>query len=203
VLLSFGSIEGGFEFAMALRWDIMKKFGKKWEDEPHFVYLDAISLEKDPGTKYTWMEEFGIYKMSNEDWEKHYKTAMIECAYMIFLISMPWLNSKWCWGEYDWYLDIAKEKSITPIFVIFQDAEYYLRNNNSIKYGEKTRDLKNSLILTEINNPSRMVHIYRNSPNALKDVPLPKKYNEEETRKCTFNYVCSEAELNQILSKIS
>jgi hypothetical protein len=207
VLLSFGAINGGFEFAMALRWDIMKKLGKKWEDEPHFVYLDAESLRDDSETKYPWDGKLGIYKMSNANWKKHYIDAMIECSHMIFLISEPWLKSKWCWDEYNWYLKVVAEgKLITPIFVIFKDAEKILTSNNIIEDSEGTKhNLKDSIILTGINNSSCIVDIKSDSLGELKNVKAcvkPPDGSESKVYEYVYKYVCSKSELNQILSKI-
>ena len=54
VLLSFGAVQGGFEFAMQLRLDIYKKISRSFEADPYFCYVDAESLRTNQVTKYTY-----------------------------------------------------------------------------------------------------------------------------------------------------
>jgi len=138
VLLSFGSAAGGFEFAMELRRNIMGKYGRKFLDDPYFVYVDAESLREDKKTGYTWDEKLGIYKMSNPFWKEFYLGAMDECQYMVYLISKPWLTSNWCWDEFKWYEHVTTKKSIAPIFVVFKDAQDILTGSAMVKIALST-----------------------------------------------------------------
>src|SRR5687768_5724406 len=94
VILSFGGASGGFEFAMELRRNIMQKYNLPFNGNPAFVYLDAESLKVDPGTKYTWDEKLGIFKMSNPFWKAFYQGAMGNSKTMIFLLTGQWLRSQ-------------------------------------------------------------------------------------------------------------
>ncbi len=101
VLMSFGAVDGGFEFGMQLRLDIYQKFGKNADADPAFCYLDAESLRVDSTTKYTYDLKSDKIMMENPDWDKYYESAMKYCKTMILLITKQWLTSKWCWKELD------------------------------------------------------------------------------------------------------
>lgn len=119
VLMSFGAVNGGFELAWDIHNEIEKKLGKD------SVYLDAISLKNTAGTEYNWDSNLGIYKMSNPDWNTFYEKAMKNSVCMIFLITNVWLESFYCWHEYEMLkkqiIDPIRPV-IKPIFILFSEA---------------------------------------------------------------------------------
>jgi hypothetical protein len=118
VLLSFGAVEGGFEFAMQLRLDIYKKFSQSFDADPYFCYLDAESLRTSQGTTYKYKSDTDMNIMSNDKWKENYKLAMEHCTTMILLITKQWLKSKWCWLELDMLITEA-EKSKKKLAVVY------------------------------------------------------------------------------------
>jgi hypothetical protein len=199
VILSFGAASGGFEFAMQLRKDIMDVYNKKWEKDLSFVYLDAESLKGESGTMFTWDNTLGIYKMSNEKWAKFYKDAMSQCDYMIFLLSDPWLSSQWCWQEFEWYYDTIKTKNITPILLVFKDAQKYL---DPAKVGDNKADekvIKLKKILSALIEIKGCVVCPINSDP---DPALGQIEVEGQTYKYTYRYTCTEEERSAILNSV-
>lgn len=136
VLLSFGGAFGGFPFAWELRNELMLNFGRSpvnnAGDDRFYVYLDAVSLIGEHGSLYRWNDTIYDVKFENEEWADFYEAAMGQAEYMLFLITLPWLQSKWCWQEYDRYL---RERQLRPvdrplkgIFVVFPDAAAVLNS---------------------------------------------------------------------------
>jgi len=198
VLLSFGAAAGGFEFAMELRRNIMGKYHKTEQTDPYFVYIDAESLRGDPQTRYTWDQGLGIYKMSNPCWDTFYKSAMSKCDHMVFLLSAPWLTSNWCWDEFAWYERVITEKSVTPVFVVFKDAQAILDGGNKVKDGKGgEHDLK-SLWQQMISHRNAAVIDINTEASA----EVGRVVVEGATYTYTHKYVCSSMELSAILSKI-
>lgn len=122
VLLSFGAVQGGFEFAMQLRLDIYKKFNERSDANPYFCYLDAESLRTNQNTTYTYKANTDMNVMSNPDWEANYLTAMQSCKTMILLITRQWLRSKWCWKELDMLITEAAKSEKKLVVVYWPDA---------------------------------------------------------------------------------
>lgn len=120
VLISFGAMDGGFEFAWSIKERIDEIFGS------NTAYIDAVSLENDPNTAYNWNEELAIYKMSNPNWEAYFKLTMENCDTMILLITRPWLQSNWCNQELGWLIEELKIRNIKVIPVVFEDAIQYI-----------------------------------------------------------------------------
>ncbi len=198
VLLSFGAAAGGFEFALQLRKDIMDKFKKTDMNEPRFVYVDAISLEGDTESHYEWDPGRGIFKMSNADWREHYLTGMRQCAYMVFLISGPWLTSNWCWDEFQWYLQAVTEHPVKPVFIVFKDAQGILNGSGKVKDGKGTEHDLRPMWQEMIARPGAVVVDIATDPEpAVGHVVV-----EGATYSYTHRYVCSESERAFILSKI-
>ena len=79
VLLSFGAWTGGFEFAMQLRMDIYRTFGKNPGHDSAFCYLDAESLRNDAKTSYTYQTATDKNMMANPYWDKYYEAATRHC----------------------------------------------------------------------------------------------------------------------------
>jgi hypothetical protein len=118
VLLSFGAVQGGSEFAMQLRLDIYKKFGKSSDADPYFCYLDAESLRTYENTIYTYKPDTDMNVMSNPVWKKNYELAMRYSRTMLLLITKQWMTSRWCWLELD-MLVTAAENSKKKIAVVY------------------------------------------------------------------------------------
>jgi hypothetical protein len=198
VLLSFGAAAGGFEFALQLRKDIMDKYKKTDQTDPRFTYVDAISLKGDAETHYDWDPERGIFKMSNKNWETFYKTGMSQCDYMVFLISEPWLKSNWCWDEFAWYEKVLTEKAVTPVFIVFKDAQTILNGSNKVLDGKgKEHDLKSLWHQMITHKNAAVIDINTDpAPGVFKVVV------EDETYTYTHKYVCNSQELSNILTKI-
>ena len=149
VILSFGAAYGGFEFAMQLRSDIMEKAGKPWNNDPATVYLDHQSLKNAPGTKYEWDVEHGIHKMSNAWWKDFYKGAMDNAMAMVFIVTGEWLKSKWCWLEFEWYLEQLKKRerpNLLSVFLVFDDANPSLALPNFLGGENQNSNLSPILI---------------------------------------------------------
>ena len=194
ILISFGARAGGFEFALQLRHDIMKKTQKEIYKNPSYVYIDAISLEKDKFTSITWDGNAGIWKMSNNKWDTHYKKAMDECEVMIFLLSKYWLDSKWCRQELEWYKETLKKRpDCKTIFVVFNDAKDIIENKKSVG-----GDIK-----TTISNINAM----RGDGNVINIKAVAEKSIEKVTvdgKSYTYSYMysCSAEDCTKILTAI-
>ena len=113
VIASFGAANGGFELIWSLKRDIDKEYGEGT------TYLDAISLEHHNLTNYTWNDDLGIWKMSNQAWAELFSDAMGRSKCIIFCITKEWLNSFYCWQEFLWFIE---HKEIVPIFLLTQEA---------------------------------------------------------------------------------
>lgn len=198
VLLSFGAAAGGFEFAMELRRNIMGKYKKTEQTDPYFAYIDAESLRSDPQTRYTWDPNLGIYKMSNDFWKTFYQSAMSKCDYMVFLLSAPWLKSNWCWDEFDWYQRVITEKSVTPIFVVFKDAQAILNGSSKVKDSKgNDHDLKSLWQQMITHKNAATIDINTEASAEVGTVVV-----EGASYTYTHKYVCSSMELSAILNKI-
>jgi hypothetical protein len=122
VLLSFGAVEGGFEFALQLRLDIYNKFARNSDGDPFFCYLDAESLRGGQNTVYTYNPNTDMNVMSNPEWKKNYELAMKSCKTMILLVTKQWLTSKWCWLELDMLVTTAETCKKKIVVVYWPDA---------------------------------------------------------------------------------
>lgn len=199
VLISFGGALGGFEFT----WDLFRRIKK---EKNMSAYLDAISLEHDENTVYRWDDTLGVYKMSNPNWNTFFSEAMNNCKYMIFIITKPWLHSYYCIHEYNMFLERAndsKHPTITPIFVIFEEAvEEIIRNKGVIvprPEGEIT--IKESQLILEYNKFYTYItnkkHIEVDSKDAPGQVIFETK---NKTIKTEFNYALKDGVTKEILS---
>lgn len=201
ILISFGAISGGFEFALQLRRDLMKHFGARM-DHPansHFVYIDAISLEGDKETHYSWNDQLGIFKMSNGNWEGHYKTAISECEAMIFILTEPWLKSSYCWEELEWYKKalLGNTNKIKPLFILFKDAKKILDENKPFKIEDKRTSSG-----TIVKHPKDINRIFRleNTVEINANSEAPGRVTAANGRyEYKFKYACSSAELVKII----
>src|SRR5271166_1004410 len=131
ILLSFGAVQGGFEFSMQLRLDIYKKFGRSFDGDPYFCYLDAESLRTNKNTVYTYKPNTDMNVMSNTEWAENYKSAMKSCKSMILLITKQWLTSKWCWAELDMLVTMAETSNKKIIVVYWPDAASLMQQGTS------------------------------------------------------------------------
>ena len=134
VLTSFGAALGGFELAWAIKHDLDQVLGKD------AAYLDAVSLSDDVNTHYDWLEELGIWKMGNANWETHFKNAMSNCKVMIFIITEEWLNSYYCWKEFELFMSTKEKRDIKPFFLVTEEALEIIQVNEprtiSLRSGE-------------------------------------------------------------------
>ena len=128
VLISFGSAEGGFEFAMALRQEVYAHFHWEQESEPGYCYVDAESLRRDGKTTYDRNETLDTNFMRNKDWKHHYGSAMKDCSTMIILLTAQWLRSEYCWGELEMLEEIAASRGggMKVVVVVWPDARALL-----------------------------------------------------------------------------
>ncbi|MFZ1415304.1 MAG: hypothetical protein WAS73_12105 [Defluviicoccus sp.] len=198
VIMSFGSAFGGFEFAMQLRYDIMQKLGIGWDDKPAFVYLDAESLKHQKDSSYPWDQQLGIYKMSNPFWKAFYEGALDHARNMIFLLTKQWLTSQYCWEELQFFIDrFDKNANIKPVFVVFPDAVDLLNQNEVALHDGSTR--KPSEIWSEMKAVpgSRVIDIRTPPDNSLQTIIV-----EGESYQYHYQYMCSEAELNEIINSL-
>ncbi len=134
VIISFGARNGGFELTWALKKEIDDLLGA------NIAYLDAISLEADSLTKYTWNEDLGIWKMSNENWYEYYEKAMNKSHFMIFLITKEWLDSYYCWQE--WAM-CMRSSGIIPIFLVSDESINIIENGLSETISSTTGEQLN------------------------------------------------------------
>jgi len=199
VILSFGAAMGGFEFAMQLRWDLMKRlYNMQWNSDPARVYLDAESLKNESNTSYNWDNQLGIYKMKNHFWASFYQGAMSQAKCMIFLFTQQWLNSQYCWEELQWYRQrLEGPTAIKPIFVVFPDARHMLSTQAIV-----SRDGKR-------HNPSHIWESMLKVPKAAKvdintiaDQSI-RSVSSIAGHSYSYRYACSEPELNQILHHVA
>lgn len=198
VLLSFGAAAGGFEFAMALRRDIMGKYGKSEQADPEFVYVDAESLRNEAQTRYTWDAALGIYKMSNPCWDTFYKSAMSRCDFMVFLLSAPWLKSNWCWDEFQWYQLVLAQRAVTPVFVVFKDAQAALAGSSMVRDAKGGQhDLKPLWQQMIAHKNAAVIDISSEAEAGLGTVSV-----EGASYTYTHKYVCSAQERQAILNKV-
>ena len=95
VVLSFGSRDGGFDYACDLKTAIVDAVG--WQRSA--VYVDADALQGKAGTQTTDFEDQdGVTRHShlNPSWATYYKAAMEESPAMVFILSEAWCKSTWC-----------------------------------------------------------------------------------------------------------
>jgi hypothetical protein len=194
ILLSFGGIDGGFEFTWQLRNDLMQHYHRNpfqaGSADAFFAYLDAVSLMGWHGSFYNWNSEIYCYKFSNENWKKYYDVATAQCQYMVFVLTKPWFDSQWCWGEYDEFRKSSKAK---PIFIIFSDAKTILDQggtyNDRINQGHDVGALK--------------TYIDQNTKIAITSPPIPEIATvsiQGTDYQYHYKYACSSDELAEIMS---
>ena len=159
VLISFGAAGGGFELAWAIKHDLDEILGNG------STYLDAISLSDDAHTRFTWSEQLGIWKMSNDNWFKHYVDAMNSCKSMLFIITKEWLESYYCWDE---FLQFRKTPNCKPFFLITEQAFKKLGNGGLKKLSNSGKVLvQDKTVLKEVIEGNVYYFISEeNSPNA-------------------------------------
>ena len=117
VLLSFGSRNGGFDFSVKLREELMRIRG--WGD-PCSVYLDAISAATHPDSTTEAIQVNGVTVQAyrNPKWQELYRAAMINARAMIFIATPEWARSNFCAEEYQWFDEIRAgrhDKQITMV----------------------------------------------------------------------------------------
>ena len=102
ILLSFGSREGGFGFAVDLRQGLMSRRGWK---EPCAVYLDAVSAADHPmsTTETIHVEGRTVQAYRNPQWRELYQAAMQHAKAMVFIATPAWARSNFCADEYQWF----------------------------------------------------------------------------------------------------
>lgn len=199
VILSFGSAFGGFEFAMQLRYDIMQKAGIGWDENLAYVYLDAASLKHQKDSNYPWDQRLGIYKMNNPLWKAFYEGALNHARSMIFLLTEQWLTSQYCWEELTFFIErFDKNPNIRPVFVIFPDAVDIL-NQDEVELRDKTKR-KPIEIWSEMKAVpgSTVVDIKTPPDNSLQTIVV-----EGESYEYHYEYMCNEAELNEIINSLN
>ena len=155
IVLSFGARNGGFELARKIWSSVRERAG----DDPYrvffadkgFVYLDAETLQNEPGTR----NENG--KVLNDNWQEVYGAAMKKANAILFVVTKEWLDSEWCWQEWEWYCELKNEpgKGITPKFLVEEkipDAvfERPVKDNAGAKHD--MTNLRTALI----NHPERL-----------------------------------------------
>ena len=128
ILLSFGSRQGGFDFACNLRKELMEFRG--WKD-PCSVYLDAISAATHPDSTTEEVEVNGnkVQAYRNPKWQELYQAAMMNADAMVFIVTPEWARSNYCEEEHQWFDVIRagkhdKRMSMTkrlPIIVIVDE----------------------------------------------------------------------------------
>jgi len=131
VLMSWGSQDGGFDFAVELREQLMRL--RNWRD-PCAVYLDAKSAKGFPG-EYSNPDRPGTFL--NTHWREYYQAAMRNAKVMVFIATPAWLASEWCAHEHQWFDAIRDGRYVAnvrvphrlPIVVVLY--EHFLRNNRN------------------------------------------------------------------------
>jgi hypothetical protein len=195
VLLSFGAIEGGFEFAMQLRLDIYKKFNRSFDADPYFCYLDAESLRTSRGTVYTYKPDTDMNVMSNPEWKKNYELAMKYCKTMILLVTKQWLSSKWCWLELDMLITAAEHCTKKIVVVYWPDAASLMKKGTwpERQEGGTTRTPKD--LYERIEKIGSFIAITCGAQAPIKGELPGGRVN-------TFAYSCTEQECSLILGMI-
>jgi hypothetical protein len=207
VLLSFGAWTGGFEFAMQLRMDIFRKFGKHPESDPAFCYLDAESLRNDAKTSYTYQAATDKNMMANPYWDKYYEAAMRHCETMILFITKEWLVSKWCWRELDMLVRAAEKRpELNVIIVMFPDGAAKLRTSTWTERQEggvarspqqlaaRLDRLPNATYIRVAESPAIVGAITRGYQNP--------RSQGSTIGSNTFAYACSAAECDAIIANV-
>lgn len=148
VIISFGTRKGGFELTNQLRMDIMRRYGQAVlrrdargvmqlvELDRSFCYLDAVTLNGTPGA--SWLQphverEVNGQKQSilidewqsrNEYWNHYYPAAMSHSAVMVYLITRPWTDSKFCVQELAWYTVqcLRMHGDTSVVFLVWEEA---------------------------------------------------------------------------------
>jgi hypothetical protein len=102
VVLSFGSRNGGFDFAVRLRESLMRTRG--WTD-PCSIYLDAISAAQHEESTSEPITVNGtvVQAYRNPRWRELYQAAMWNARAMVFIATPEWASSNWCADEYGWF----------------------------------------------------------------------------------------------------
>lgn len=153
VLISFGAMDGGFEYAWAIKKLLDDMMGE------NYAYIDAISLENDPSTSYNWNEALAIYKMENPNWETYFKLTMENCETMILLITKPWLESQWCNMELEWLIEELKIRNIKVIPVIFEDALQHINANPNLRIFNEFFDTNSESTVTVFSNVEEIENV--------------------------------------------
>lgn len=140
VLMSWGSLDGGFDFAVALREQLMRL--RNWTD-PCAVYVDARSARGFPG-EYSNPDRPGTFL--NSHWKAYYRAAMRNAKVMVFIATPAWLASPWCAKEHRWFDTIrdgryeagVKVPHRLPIVVVLY--EHFLANTRNDQAAENRAD---------------------------------------------------------------
>lgn len=118
-VLSFGSRQGGFEFAKELKTTMMSHFG--WERTD--IYLDHDALQEMPDTvAETFVDDTGTPRTRylNDNWDTYYRKAMADAPTMCFCLSKAWCESQWCREELVWFLVL---KTLGPAALMEPNAD--------------------------------------------------------------------------------
>lgn len=138
LVLSFGSAKGGFDIASKAYSIIQERYKNKAEHlytlysvDDALVYLDAETLKGKKGTK----TEDG--KVLNAQWKEIYLEAIRNANAMLFIITDAWLESKWCWQEFGWYLEkkndtSGRKKPLNVRFLLEKNADDRLFRNKKV-----------------------------------------------------------------------
>eukprot|EP01047_Picozoa_sp_COSAG01_P011217 COSAG01_NODE_490_length_16356_cov_34.781898_8_plen_2008_part_00 len=103
-VLSFGSRDGGFEYARELKEDLAERF--YWPK--HTIYIDRDALPGKEGTTADLVRNSSgkaLYtRYLNPDWHKFYREAMVDAPAMLFSLTKSWCESPFCKEELVWFL---------------------------------------------------------------------------------------------------
>jgi hypothetical protein len=201
VLMSFGAWTGGFEFAMQMRLDIYRKFGKNPDGDPAFCYLDAESLRTDAKTSYTYHAATDKNMMANPYWDKYYESAMRNCRTMILFITKEWLVSKWCWRELDMLIRTAEKRpALKVIVVMFPDGAAKLKTSTWTERQEGGVARSPQDLAARLDRLTNAFYIRVSGSPAIVGAITK---GGATVGSNTFAYSCSEAESNLIIANVN
>ena len=136
IVLSFGSAKGGFDIASEAYSIIKTRYKGQnlytlYSVDDALVYFDAETLKGKKGTK----TEDG--KVLNAQWKEIYLEAIRNANAMLFIITDAWLESKWCWQEFGWYLEkkndtSGRKKPLNVRFLFEKNVRNRLDHNKEV-----------------------------------------------------------------------
>lgn len=141
IVLSFGSAKRGFDIASEAYSIIKTRYEGQnlytlYSVDDALVYFDAETLKGKKGTK----TEDG--KVLNAQWKEIYLEAIRNANAMLFIITDAWLESKWCWQEFGWYLEkkndtSGRKKPLNVRFLLEKNADDRLFRNKKVTDNTK------------------------------------------------------------------